>query len=518
MNSEKLNQAVPLGIIDLGAHSARLEIYQQLPDGSTERLEQLEVPVRIGHDVFTKGNISSDGIEVICSIMKDFRLKLREYGVKKYRAIATSAVREALNQDIFLDRVRSVCKIRLEVLSACKESRLMYLALKNDLFDQLKLQDHDAFYLTLGTGASNIAFSRGGKLQESRMFNFGTLRLRDEAAEDEGLTYNNLSGLIDTFADSLERSLDVNNSKQPKSSKTPVFVCAGAVARIMLNIINKHRKKTSNFISNKELVDLGERLTSKNIEKYSSQSEIGPNQLESLTLSYRLIRQLCCDYNFAGIHVSGVSTRQAVLQDLLRDMLNEEDPFAEDMLSVALAIGEKYKYEDDHSSHVAALSMQIFEHTKHIHKLDNRFGLLLHIAAILHDIGRFVDQRKHHKHSYYLISNSQLPGLTDEEMAIVALTARYHRKAEPKPSHLEYMQLSSRAKVVICKLAAILRVADALDRSHQGKFVNGKIKINQDRLIFEPKDKFFDFSLESIFLKKKQGMFRDIFGLKAEIE
>ncbi len=515
MKPENPVKTFPLGIIDLGAHSARLEIYQQGPEGLSGPLESLDLPVHLGQDVFAKGAISSDSIETITAIMKDFRIKMREYGVKKYRAIATSAVREAQNKDIFVDRIRSVCNIRMEILETCRESRLMYLALKNDLKDELKLDKHDVFYLTLGAGSSNVAFSRNGNLLEAKMFNFGTMRLREEAI-DSGNTTEYLKGLIDTFAESLERLL-AESRNDKKADREPHFVCAGAVVRLLLGIVNRNRKVESDFISLKELNELTDKLGSGKKYRVDASNLPIPFLEESAELSLQLIRQICCDFGFTGVHAAKVSTRQALVEDMIRDLLEEEDPFLNDMISAALAIGAKYDYEDDHAANVSKLSMKIYEATRFIHRLEGRCGILLHIAAILHDIGRFVDPQKHHKHSFYLISNSQMPGLSEEESAIVALVARYHRKAEPKTSHPDYMQLSSESKVVVCKLAAILRVADALDRGHHGKFTRSKIKISRGKLLIEAPDKYGEYSLERIFLKKKQGMFTSIFSLKPEI-
>jgi exopolyphosphatase/guanosine-5'-triphosphate,3'-diphosphate pyrophosphatase len=515
MKAEAVEQTFPLGVIDLGAHSARLEIFQKSGDGISDPLESMELPVNLGQDVFVKGSISPANMEMITAIMKDFRLKLREYGVRKYRAIATSAVREAQNKDIFIDRIRSVANVRMETLESRLEARLMYLALKNDLEGKIPIEKHDIFFLSIGTGSSNVAFSSHGKLQDARMFNFGIMRLSDQtgggSSRDEYL-----KGLIDTFAESLERLLSGRKSGK-KSEGEPLFVCAGAGVRLLLGIVNRNRKSESDFISLQDLDKLAEKLGTSS--KYQIDGEVlpVPYQKESIELLLLLIRQICYDFNFSGVKVAMVSTRQALIEDMVRNMLEADDPFVDDMISVALIVGEKYNYEAEHAANVAALSMKIFNSTRHLHKLNERCGLLLHIAAILHDIGRFVDLQKHHKHSYYLISNSQLPGLSETESIIVALAARYHRKAEPKTSHPEYMQLGISARVVVSKLAAILRVADALDRGHHGKLRKAKIRVSRNRLLIEAPDKYGEYSLERIYLKNKQGMFCNIFGLKPEI-
>ncbi|MDD5728773.1 MAG: HD domain-containing protein, partial [Victivallales bacterium] len=501
----------PVGVIDLGAHSSRLDIFQKNEEGVSELLESMELPVNLGQDAFLRGTISPGNMGMITAIMKDFRLKMREYGVRKYRAIATSAVREAQNKDIFIDRIRSVSNVHIEVLEACLEARLMYLALKNELKEKLQVEKHDIFFLSIGTGSSNVAFSSHGKLQDAKMFNFGIMRLRDEDSGSGGRD-KYLKGLINTFAESLERLLSGK-----KSGEEPLFICAGAGVRLLLNIVNRNRKSEADFISLRDLDDLTEQFSTGS--KYHIDGEIlpAPYQKESIELLLQLVRQICYDFHFSEVKVAMFSTRQALVEDMMRDMLETGDPFVDDMISVALTVGEKYNYEAEHADNTAALSMKIYNRTRHLHKLNERCGLLLRIAAILHDVGRFVDLQKHHKHSYYLISNSQLPGLSKTEAIIVPLIARYHRKSEPKAYHPEYMQLGGSERVVVCKLAAILRIADALDRGHHGRLRNSKIRVSSNCLLIEAPDKYGEYSLERFFLEKKQSMFCDIFGLKPEI-
>ncbi|MDD3119154.1 MAG: HD domain-containing protein, partial [Victivallales bacterium] len=139
-----------------------------------------------------------------------------------------------------------------------------------------------------------------------------------------------------------------------------------------------------------------------------------------------------------------------------------------------------------------------------------------YLSGILHDIGSFIDARKHHKHSYYVIRNSQIPGISEKETDIIAAVARYHRKAPPRSSHPEYMNLDRNSKVVVATLAAILRVADALDHSHQFKFKNADFRIDGHQLIISCRQQV-DCSIERIFLEFKGSMFYRVMDLKAVI-
>ena len=193
------------------------------------------------------------------------------------------------------------------------------------------------------------------------------------------------------------------------------------------------------------------------------------------------------------------------------------DPFYDDLLGVCDAIGRKYGFDPVHASQVAALSLKFLEKLKRTFDFVPNAPLLLEAAARLHDIGRFVDTRQHHKHSYYLVSNMQLPGISTAEQRVVATVCRYHRKALPRESHPEYTALSAEDKVTTLKLAAILRVADALDCSRRKRFDKMKLVLRGHTMsVVVPESG--DFRSERLSLEWKGGLFNQVFGLELKIE
>ena len=256
-----------------------------------------------------------------------------------------------------------------------------------------------------------------------------------------------------------------------------------------------------------------DRLAGKSIEALAAELQESDYLVRSLAPACLLFRQLCHLTGIKEVVVPNVSTREAVIEDVIRHGLQEDDPFVPDIISTAVALGEKYRNDTRHVLAVAENCMKIFDLLNPIHRFGPRLRVLLYVAAILHDIGRFVDPRKHHKHSCYLIQNSQLPGLSEHDMKMIAMVARYHRKAEPKPEHLEYSTLPEADRVTVCKLAAIIRVADALDRAHQEKFKNAKFRLDGNTLTISSQD-YLDLTVEQLVLKSKMNLFRNIFGMK----
>ncbi len=509
---------MPVAIIDMGAHSVRLEIYQLQEDRKYHLLESIAQAVNIGKEVFSKGVISPDTISLVSALMKDFARKLREYGVECYEAVATSAVREALNREIFLDRVKSTSRIRLKVLEASEEARLLYLAIKNNLSGFCDLHEHDAMFLTLGTGTTGIAFAQKGQLLESEVFGFGSLRIYEEIGEAE-LNSRRIGGLMESFSKSLiqlmrRRQFDTEGNKR---DNPPLFISIGAGVRMLAQLMEKDEAEPQVVLGIDELERCSRLLADTTQEELAKHLNVIDYVAKSAEPCCFLLRQMCRVAGCEKVIVPMVSTRQAIIEEMIRNIFNEEDVFAPDIISTAFATGEKYSNDNEHGYAVAETAVKIFDRTASIHRLDGHARLLLYLAGILHDIGSFIDARKHHKHSYYIILNSQIPGLSEDDMKVMAAVARYHRKASPRQSHPEYMILTTESKVMVSKLAAILRVADALDHSHHFKFKNADFRIDDCKFIIKCRQ-MVDCSIERIFLDFKSDMFYNVIGLEAVIE
>jgi exopolyphosphatase/guanosine-5'-triphosphate,3'-diphosphate pyrophosphatase len=216
--------------------------------------------------------------------------------------------------------------------------------------------------------------------------------------------------------------------------------------------------------------------------------------------------------------VSDVTMRDGLLLDLPRYVTGVEDPgLTESIIFSARNIGAKYLYDAKHAEHVARISLRLFDEFQKEHGLTPRHRLLLHVAAVLHEVGKFVGNRSHHKHSWYLISNAEILGLRREDIAIVAVVARYHRRSTPKLSHPEYMALPREQRMVVNKLAAVLRVADALDRGHWSQVSSFQVERRDQDLVILAKGAG-DLTLERRALADKQDLFEDIFGMRIRIE
>ena len=210
--------------------------------------------------------------------------------------------------------------------------------------------------------------------------------------------------------------------------------------------------------------------------------------------------------------VANVNLRDGVLREIAAQGVWTEN-FANQIIRSGLDLGRKYQFDEAHSRHVADLSRQIFRAMTEEHRLDSRHELILYMAALLHEIGWYVNNTSHHKHSMYLINNSELFGLSKRDQLLVALVARYHRRASPKPTHLGYSALSRDNRIAVCKMAAILRLADALDRSHSQRVKDIECGKEEGHFVVTI-PQIEDLSMEQLGLKQKGPLFEETFGLR----
>jgi exopolyphosphatase / guanosine-5'-triphosphate,3'-diphosphate pyrophosphatase len=199
----------------------------------------------------------------------------------------------------------------------------------------------------------------------------------------------------------------------------------------------------------------------------------------------------------------------------LRD--TEKNDHREQVIESARRLGKKYFFDEKHATTVARLGLQIFDQTASFHELDSEARLLLEVAALLHDVGHYVNVSNHHKHTFYLIQSSPLVGLTQLQMDLVANVARYHRKSAPKIQHPPYEAMAPKQRLMISKLAAILRLADALDHEHASTVDSVEVDYKRPRFLFRLKGKG-DMLLEKWALVNKRDLFESVFDANVVVE
>jgi exopolyphosphatase/guanosine-5'-triphosphate,3'-diphosphate pyrophosphatase len=236
-------------------------------------------------------------------------------------------------------------------------------------------------------------------------------------------------------------------------------------------------------------------------------------EAETLVPALLTYRELLLETPAEELLVPDASLRAGLLLDVARSEEGKGgiEDFSKQVLASAAALGERYRYDAPHARQVALLATRLFDELRAEHGLGSRDRLLLEVAALLHDIGIYVGLRGHHKHSQYILSVADIFGLSREDMAVVANVARYHRRAAPQKSHLPYMALDSAARVVVNKLAALLRVANALDADHLQKVREVRVLHEDEGFVLEV-DGAGDMTLERLAALARADQLTDVFG------
>lgn len=512
--SDKASGSRPLAVIDIGSNSVRMVVAQVLPGGSLELLERVSRAVRLGQDTFVRGRLSQRTMTAALAILRDCRRMLDTYGVREVRAVATSAVREAANADSFLDRILLATGLEVEVIEPSEEGRLTVNAVMEAMGTAAGLEEGCSLIVDVGGGSTLLTFLRKGQITISGSYAVGSIRLQEMLAISQEPA-DRAAGLLRHQIESVAASI----KKMMPLGLVEHFVAVGGDARFTAAQIGQSLHSADLYGVQKEPFEhFVEKCTSHTADALARLYRIPYADAETLVPALLVYDVLLNQTKATEMIVSSVSMRDGLLLDMTR-MARGEEPavLRNSIVQAARSLGEKFQYDEAHSLHVSELGCRIFDELKKEHGLDDRHRLLLKVAGILHDIGTFVNVRSHHKHSHYLIANSELFGLQRTELNIVALVARYHRRSAPKPTHPEYMSLSREHRMVVSKLAAILRVADALDRGHAQQIRDLRFERDANELILYVAG-LPDLTLERRAMVPKGDLFEEIFGLGIRLE
>ena len=505
----------PVAVIDIGTSSIRMAVAEIDEGGQVRRLDSVKQSVGLGRDAFTLGRIESATVEDCVAVLRSFQRLMREYGVvqpEQIRAVATSAVRDAANRDDLLNRLYIATGIKVECIDEAEANRLTYLGVQPVLKSHPSLDKARTLVVEAGGGSTELLLIRRGVVGFSYAARLGSLRMR-EMLEGFGAPEARLRNLMEK---QVARTVDQILDRMP-SGAAPRMVALGGDAGFAANQLAASLGPGQLAkISLADLVPFTNRLLDRSVDDLVKAYHLTYPEADTLGPALLVYVQLAKAMKADAILVSGATMRDGLLVEMATRGLWTE-AYRKQILRSAFDLGKKYAWDEAHGTHVAGLCQVLYEALQDEHRLPARYADLLHIAALLHEIGLFVSNRSHHKHSMYLILNSELFGLGRRELMTVALVARYHRQQEPQLQHEGYGGLDREDRIAVTKLAALLRVADALDRAHSGR-VHGTRCARRDGQFVITVPRLTDLSLEELAMAEKGGLFEKVYGMKVVLE
>lgn len=445
---KKLPERMTLATIDIGAHLARLliaELNTRTREYNT--LEALEKPVPLGSDVFRSGSIRDESIGILSEILSNFRLKMAEYGVRHYRAIAGSAVREAANADIFIERMAHNSGLDIRICSGGEEAQLNDTAVRELLPADCGFAAGNTLIADIGTGACQISAYRQGELRFTETLKIGTLRA--------------VVGGRDGMAHSIDRSFrELNPLAEQLAAQ--LLIALGASVRTLLRLLpNKPRGHVTELRCD-DIRQLGEKLTVLSDAELCERYALSPDEAETVHPCCLMLNNLLRMTGAERLLVPHSSTQAALMRRFIDELLGRPDRFTAQLRSLTAHTAERYRCHNETAALTAAWAETLFRRLSKLHGLPESALTPLLLAARLHQCGLYVNNRDYHRHSYYLLLNTGLAGIPAEAQQLAALAVLFHRKDTPGPLHPEYAALSAPRRRELNKIVALLRLSCAL--------------------------------------------------------
>ncbi|MDR1239143.1 MAG: HD domain-containing protein [Treponema sp.] len=503
-----------VAVLEIGSTGIRLLVAEILPlaEGLWRVVDQAGKPVALGQDVFTSGEISRESLLECISVLQIYRELLRGWNIRDedVHIIATSALRAARNRDVFADRVRHETGFALSIVEGVEENRLMYLAVRFAL-----KQDFPVFWransmiIEIGGGSTEIMLLRRGTMVAAHSLKLGTILIDQQSRLGAG------SGRFhERFLNENIRNTAGFLSAEMDLAHVRTFVVAGSDARLASYLAGTELNENCRIIERKSFISFAEQIKNYSVEECVRKLQISYSHAEGLILSLMVYKFFLEQTHAAQVVVPLVSIREGCLIDLTMGVDSElQEEFFSQSIASAMNLGRRYHFDEAHGRHVANLCILLFDALAREHGMDRRDRMMLEAAAILHDIGMYIKGSGHHKHGQYIVANSEIFGLHREELDVIANVIRYHRGGPPSEGDIEYISLSREDRIRVLKMAAILRVADALDRGHTQGVKQISLERKGETLMIHTEG-VRDLTLELIGIEQKADLFQDVFGYK----
>lgn len=500
-----------IGIVDMGSNAIRF-LVAEATGGAAAVLENHRLALRLGHEVFATGQVPDAMLLDLVDAFRRFRATCDRLGVTHIRAIATSAMRDARNRDLVVDRVREACGIEIEVISGTQEAYLLKLAVES----RISLATGRSLLVDIGGGSVEVLVVENGQVTSADSYRLGALRMLQALATSESAG--------ESFVDLLNkhlRSLEHRIADRFTAGRVDRYVAVGGNIDSLADLLTKRRgpqqKDGVDAIEldelQREVMDLASLPVAARIEKYDLKADRA-DTIVPAGIVYARLGELA---GAQRVLVPRIGIKDGLLLEVVHGHF--ESFLAADHVDVVLsscrAMGRRFHFEPGHAESVLRLARRLFDDTRELHGLDARSRVLLEAAALLHDVGVAINNDGHHKHSQYLIESTELVGLTEEERHLVALLARYHRKGPPSRDHEEFATLRRKERTQIERLTALLRLADALDRQHAGVVADVEVRLLPDAVELRPVlagDPRTRLTLEAKAVAEKGALFAQLFG------
>ncbi len=494
-----------LAAIDVGTNAIRFLAAEADGPGAPRTLAEKRYALRLGHDVFTGGVIREVTTLGVVDALTEIAGLLAAHGVSRYRAVATSAVREARNRGSFLRMVRRSTGIALGTITGNEEARLVHAAVR----ERIALGDGSWMFVELGGGSAELFVADAQRVRWCQVHDIGAVRLKELFARS-GSEPRHFAQLLKEYT----AAIRFPAARQGIAG----FVATGGNIESLLKLDgSRSTPEGIGVLGVEELARLTALLGGMSPEERAERLGLRSDRADVILPAAIVYARFAEMAGAREILVPGVGIREGIIRDLARMETQVAEVRGEQWAADdAAALGRRFSFDEAHGRKVMEIAGVLFDAMRSLHGMGEVEKRLLLAASLLHDVGYFVSDKGHHKHSSYLLSRAELPGFSRAQMHIVAGVARYHRRSHPSVAHPEFASLPTAARRKVRVLAALLRVADALDREHEGRATAVCVTARRDRVEVRTRGSG-DLYLEQWALRRKAALFEEVFGVPIEL-
>ena len=498
--------------IDIGTNSARLMVVRFAPDHSWTVLSMQKETVRLGEGEFGEVRLLQPAaMERAATVCARFADLARAHGATRFVTVATAATREARNAHEFVRLLRETAGLEVHVVSGREEARLIYLG----LLSRVHVDDR-ALVIDIGGGSTEVAVGDGSGADLVESISLGAIRLATEGPQPGG------EGRYDADAyEALKAHVRLTSQHTLRDVGRPEVAAYGTsgtivnLASVAARMLHERAPGRNEPLTRKDLRAVAKRLRVMTADERRSVPGLSPARADIIVAGAAILDALMKDLGIdVIIALDECGLREGLLlDDLARAGQHELKHGAGVRERSVLQLARSTSFDEVHARQVTRLALELFDSARAsgVHRLGPEERELLEYAALLHDIGTFLSYTRHHQHTYYLIRHADLIGFDQEEVAIMAATAYFHRKALPAPRFEAFSGLDRRSRKVVRRLGAFLRLAEYLDRGHTGAIVHARLRREASSLLLEIEPEG-DWSLEEWAVERRRDSLEKALG------
>jgi exopolyphosphatase/guanosine-5'-triphosphate,3'-diphosphate pyrophosphatase len=507
-----------IAAIDIGSNSIHMAIVRLHRDGHFEVVDRAKEMVGLGRGTLVRGRLSAEAIEAGFRTLAAFTQLARKQGAEPILAVATAAVREAENGGELVLRAWEDLGLRVDVITGSEEARLAFEAARHSI----DFRGQRPIVVDVGGGSVEIIMGVGPRIEWQESLKLGVARLTDRFIHSDPPRKSEIAAL----RAHLERKLESAFERAVRFQPTVMVGTSGTLLNLTaIAVAMREGQAPANLhnhvLRRDEITEIARALSSMRREERERVPALDRRRVDLIVAGSILTETLFNGFGVREMRACEWGLREGIILDFLARFPDYAETIARTpdiRRRSVLEMARRFEADEPHARQVARLALRLFDATRALHHLGRHERELLEYAALLHDVGLYVSHSRHHHHSHYLITHGEmLRGFTPEEVVMIATLARFHKGAPLKGSVAAFGAVPPSARSTVMQLAGILRVADALDRSHHGVVRNLRVRRPGSRRMLIGIDAAgSDAELEIWAARRKSELMAKCFGLELE--